>query len=272
MRLARTPFKGADTTVDIRGEEYACASGRYWVPPREERGGRITTRGKELDRAPSRLLYTHIGWVKREDTGKYAALYKRRIAPIVVLIAVVVCACIGISAAVVRNGGAGNDSAGGTASASAPSYIESETTVPHKSEVTGTAVSYAAYESVPDQTWKANSLTQNIRLALPGSVIEADGSTVGNPVDAAPHIYVDVNGDGAFSEDECVYNPMTYGADGNITDYGKFLRAGTEVNQITLNQALKAGTYNAELVWTGVLVSDHTPANPMSFNFVITVS
>lgn len=272
MRLARTPFKGADTTVDIRGEEYACASGRYWVPPREERGGRITTRGKELDRAPSRLLYTRIGWVRCEDTGKYAALYKLHVAPIVVLSAVAVCACIGIGAAVMRNSGAGNDSAGSTVSASAPSYIESETTTAHPTEVTGAAVSYAAYESVPDQQWKANALEQTIRLALPGSVIEADGSSVDNPVDAAPHIYVDVNGDGTFSEDECVYNAMTYGADGRITDYGKFLRAGTEVNTITLNQALKAGIYNAELVWTGVLASDRTPANPMSFNFVITVS
>ena len=115
-------------------------------------------------------------------------------------------------------------------------------------------------------------MEQTIRLALPGSVIEADGSSADNPVDAAPHIYVDFNDDGEFSADECVYNPMAYDADGNVTDYGKFLRAGTEVNTITLTQAIPAGDYNAELVWTGVLSSDHTPANPMSFNFKISVS
>lgn len=268
MRFAHTPFTGADTTVTIRGEEYACASGTYWVPPRDERSGRITTRGKTLDHAPSRTFYQRIGWVRREDTGRYTAVYRLRIAPIIVLTALAVCVCVGAAFALSGHS-AGSDAHG---SAAAPGYIDSETTTAHPTKVTGAAVSYAAYESVPDQQWKANALEQTIRLALPGSVIEADGSSADNPVDAAPHIYVDFNDDGEFSADECVYNPMAYDADGNVTDYGKFLRAGTEVNTITLTQAIPAGDYNAELVWTGVLSSDHTPANPMSFNFKISVS
>ena len=271
MRFAHTPFPGADTTVCIQGEEYACASGAYWVPPRAERSGRITMRGKTLAHAPSRLLYQRIGWLRREDTGAYTAVYRLRIVPIIALAAIAVCACTGIALAL--NSGTGSADNGPSATgATAPAYIDSETTTAHQTEVKGAAVSYAAYESVSDQQWKVGVLEQSIRLALPGSVIDADGHTAKNPVDAAPHIYVDLNGDGEFSADECVYNPMTYADDGSVSDYGKFLRAGTEVNSIALTQTLPAGDYNAELVWTSVMASDHTPANPMSFNFKISVS
>lgn len=267
MRFAHTPWTGADTSVVIRGEEYACASGTYWVPPKAERSGRITTSGRELDHAPSKLMYKHVGWIRREDTGKFTAVYRVRLVPFVVLILLVLCAIIGIGHALTNSNAGSTDN--GT-SASAPSYINSETSAPAKNETKGAVVSYAAYESVADQHWKANALEQSIRLALPGTVISSDGESTENPVDAAPHIYVDLNGDGEFEDSECVYNPMTYGAGGSITDYGKFLKAGTEVNHITLTQAVPAGEYKAELVWTGVLKSDHTPANPMTFDFKIT--
>lgn len=265
MRFAHTPFTGADTTVTIRGEEYACASGTYWVPPKEERSGHMTCGGRILSRAPSMLFYKRIGWVKREDTGRYAAVYRLRILPFLVLGALAVCAVWGLA-------GKASPRSGSEAQTATPSYIAGETTKPAKTETKGAAVAYAAYESVTDQTWKAGALEQSIRLALPGTVTGTDGKSTANPIDAAPHIYVDLNGDGVFDRDECVYNAPTYDADGNVESYGLFLHAGTEVTKITLTQPLDAGTYDAELVWTGIMQSDHTLANPMTFRLKITVS
>lgn len=265
MRLARVPFKGADSKLTIHGAEYALASGKYWVPPKEERSGHMTCGGRILSGVPSMLFYKRIGWVKREDTGRYVAVYRLRVLPIIVIAVLAACAVYGIAGAVTYRA----HSAG---TAEAPTYISSETSTPAKTETKGAAVAYAAYESVPDQTWKTGALEQNIRIALPGTVIGENGTSEANPVDAAPHIYVDLNGDGVFDRDECVYNAPTYDDDGNVQAYGLFLHAGTEVNEITLTRPLDAGEYDAELVWTGIMQSDHTPANPMTFQFKITVS
>lgn len=265
MRLARVPFKGADSKLTIHGAEYALASGKYWVPPKEERSGHMTCGGRILSGVPSMLFYKRIGWVKREDTGRYVAVYRLRILPLLVLGALAVCAMWGLA-------GKASPHSDSEAQTDTPSYIAGETTKPAKTETKGAAVAYAAYESVTDQNWKANALEQSIRLALPGTVTGTDGKSTANPVDAAPHIYVDLNGDEVFDRDECVYNALTYDADGNVESYGLFLHAGTEVNEITLTRPLDAGEYDAELVWTGIMQSDHTPANPMTFQFKITVS
>lgn len=104
---------------------------------------------------------------------------------------------------------------------------------------------YASYQSVPDQTWKADSNVQSITLAMPETVtktIEKNGKkkTVSgkNPVMASPHIYVDFNRDGKYQEKECIYNPMNKDKNGNVIDYGKFITPGHEVQKIRLTKSI----------------------------------
>ena len=135
--------------------------------------------------------------------------------------------------------------------------------------------SYSAYSSMSDQTWKAGETTQDVSLSLPATVTQTDEEgnekTYDNPIYAAPHIYVDLNKDGEFTEDECVYNPMQYDSDGNVKNIGALLKPGNEVNSIELTKAIDAGEYDAELLWTGLTIDSHEVANPMTFKFGLTV-
>lgn len=135
---------------------------------------------------------------------------------------------------------------------------------------------YAAYASVPDQSWVAGETSQRMTIQLPATATHtnADGEEVteDNPVYAAPHVYVDLDGDGEFAEDECLWNPMERDADGTVTNVGQLLRPGNEVSEVELARPLDAGEYDAELLWTGVLADTHELANPISFRFRVTAS
>lgn len=129
------------------------------------------------------------------------------------------------------------------------------------------SVDYAAYDASVDSRWVADSMTQDFRLSLPATCKYAKGKTGGNPILSSPSIWVDMDGNNQFSDNECVYNPA--GKDG----YGAFLRPGCEVNRIKLTQPVPAGTYSARTVWNSVLASDgKTPAGSTSFDFKLTVS
>ena len=127
------------------------------------------------------------------------------------------------------------------------------------------SINYASYEASCDSTWKADRLTQDCKLSLPATCTH-EGETGGNPVDSAPTVYVDLNGDGEFSDSEAVYNAP------DESGYGKLLAAGSEVESIELNQKVPAGEYSAMTVWRSVLSSDHkTPAGSSSFTWALTV-
>ena len=130
-------------------------------------------------------------------------------------------------------------------------------------EVTG----YATYQSVNDQEWNAGKTKQKITLMLPASTTSTDKNgnttTEDNPVYASPHIYIDTNKDGKFTEDECYYNPITVDENGEITDLGEMLEPGMMTESVDLVKPLGIGDYDAELEWTPIKIKDHTFANPM---------
>ncbi len=128
------------------------------------------------------------------------------------------------------------------------------------------SVDYAAYDATVDSVWKADTLTQDFRLSLPATCKYAKGKTGGNPILSSPSIWVDIDGNNQFSNNECVYNAP------DKTGYGAFIRPGCEVNRIRLTQPVKAGTYSARTVWNSVLERDgKTPAGSTSFDFNLTV-
>ncbi len=128
------------------------------------------------------------------------------------------------------------------------------------------SVDYAAYDATVDSVWKADTLTQDFRLSLPSTCKYAKGKTGGNPILSSPSIWVDMDGNNQFSDNECVYNAP------DKTGYGAFIRPGCEVNHIKLTQSVPAGTYSARTVWNSVLARDgKTPAGSTSFDFTLTV-
>ena len=128
------------------------------------------------------------------------------------------------------------------------------------------SVDYAAYDATVDSVWKADTLTQDFRLSLPSTCKYAKGKTGGNPILSSPSIWVDIDGNNQFSDNECVYNAP------DKTGYGAFIRPGCEVNRIKLTQSVPAGTYSARTVWNSVLERDgKTPAGSTSFDFNLTV-
>lgn len=128
------------------------------------------------------------------------------------------------------------------------------------------SVDYAAYDATADSRWVADSMTQDFRLSLPATCKYAKGKTGGNPILSSPSIWVDMDGNNQFSDNECVYNAP------DKTGYGAFIRPGCEVNRIKLTQSVPAGTYSARTVWNSVLARDgKTPAGSTSFDFTLTV-
>ena len=85
-------------------------------------------------------------------------------------------------------------------------------------------------------------------------------------MDSSPSIYVDLDADGDFEPDECVYNAP------DSSGYGHLLRAGSQVDNIQLTRPLDSGTYDALTVWRSVLAGTSTPAGHTSFAWTLTVS
>ena len=127
------------------------------------------------------------------------------------------------------------------------------------------SIEYASYEATMDSEWRANAIDQNFSLSLPASSTHG-GTTGKNPVDSSPSVYVDIDSDGDFEPDECVYNAP------DSSGYGSLLRAGSRVDSIELTRPLDAGTYSALTVWRSVLVGTSTPAGHTSFAWTLKVS
>lgn len=149
---------------------------------------------------------------------------------------------------------------------SSPDYLAGMTGTAGATSKPVVSVDYAAYDATVDSVWKADTLTQDFRLSLPSTCKYAKGKTSGNPILSSPSIWVDIDGNNQFSDNECVYNAP------DKTGYGAFIRPGCEVNRIKLTQSVPAGTYSARTVWRSVLASDgKTPASSTSFDFTLTV-
>lgn len=147
-----------------------------------------------------------------------------------------------------------------------PDYLSGMTGTAGATTKPVVSVDYAAYDATVDSVWKADTLTQDFRLSLPSTCKYVKGKTGGNPILSSPSIWVDMDGNNQFSDNECVYNAP------DKTGYGAFIRPGCEVNRIKLTQSVPAGTYSARTVWNSVLARDgKTPAGSTSFDFTLTV-
>ncbi len=154
---------------------------------------------------------------------------------------------------------------GTTSQAPAPHYMDGQTQTEEVSTQPVASIDYASYEATMDGEWRANAIDQIFSLSLPASSTHG-GTTGKNPVDSSPSIYVDINADGDFEPDECVYNAP------DSSGYGHLLRAGSRVDSIELVRPLDAGTYSALTVWRSVLAGTSTPAGHTSFAWTLTVS
>lgn len=155
---------------------------------------------------------------------------------------------------------------GTTSQAPAPRYMDGQTqTEGAEPSQPVASIEYASYEATMDSEWRANSIDQEFSLALPAS--STHGGTSGkNPVDSSPSVYVDIDSDGDFEPDECVYNAP------DSSGYGSLLCAGCRVDSIELTRPLDAGTYSALTVWRSVLAGTSTPAGHTSFAWTLIVS
>lgn len=154
---------------------------------------------------------------------------------------------------------------GTTSQAPAPHYMEGQTQTEEASSQPVASIEYASYEATMDSEWRANAIDQNFSLSLPASSTHG-GTTGKNPVDSSPSIFADLDADGDFEPDECVYNPP------DSSGYGSLLRAGSRVDSIKLTRPLDAGVYDALTVWRSVLAGTSTPAGHTSFAWTLTVS
>ena len=147
-----------------------------------------------------------------------------------------------------------------------PDYLAGMTGTAGATSKPVVSVDYAAYDATVDSVWKADTLTQDFTLSLPATCKYSKRKEGGNPIISSPSIWVDIDGNNQFSDNECVYNAP------DKTGYGAFIRPGCEVNRIKLTQSVPAGTYSARTVWRSVLASDgKTPASSTSFDFNLTV-
>jgi len=142
-------------------------------------------------------------------------------------------------------------------------YMTDVTGVTHNNADAHATVSHqTSFQSTPDQSWEAGALT------VPCPVVNLES----NPVDMSPHLYVDLDGNGAFTEDECLFNPITYESDGSVSSWGNFLAPGQSLEQIDLVRPLSAGTYDCKMVYTAVHTGTAEQANGMVMNFSATVA
>lgn len=135
---------------------------------------------------------------------------------------------------------------------------------------------YSSYGSVTENViWKANQRRQKITLFLPKyTYLKNNNGTsykAENNIDAAAHIYVDLNKDDKFSNSECVYNPIKYDKQGNMTNFKYMLRPGYQINGVTIDRNIPKGKYKAQVLWTGVTRKTHELANPARFAFTLQV-
>ena len=155
---------------------------------------------------------------------------------------------------------------GTTSQAPAPRYMDGQTqTEGAEPSQPVASIEYASYEATMDGGWRANTIDQNFSLMLPASATYG-GTTGKNPVDSSPSIYVDLDADGDFEPDECVYNVP------DSSGYGSLLHAGSRVDSIKLTRPLDAGTYSALTVWRSVLAETPIPAGETAFAWTLTVS
>lgn len=176
--------------------------------------------------------------------GGYVRVMKRRVWPAIVLLVAAIAAICLIYYLFTRQNAPKN----------AIDYIGDKTGIVNtNSEVKGEIAGYTSFESVQDQVWDSADETQPLLLK----------DLEGNPVDICPRVYLDLDKDGRFTDDECIWK---LGNDGQ----GR-IAPGHEVDTISPDRKLAKGSYDAQVVYLAYMQGTDTPANGMNFSFKVTV-
>lgn len=270
--------------LKIAGKTFPVCTDPDWVPEKEKRIGEIAVKGarkksietdsvkinrKDFPIHPSknRFFRKKIGWlaVKTED-GSEGFIKVNKIRPLALLALILIAlAILWLILALCT----------GTNPKDTPAYLAAQAGITNNNKDAKSHIEYASYESTPDTTWKAGEKQQKIILRLPATTQSVSDSgkktNVKNPVVAAPSIWVDINKDGKFTANECVFNAPSYDKDGNVTNAGQLLKPGNQITKITLSRTLAKGKYTAQTLWTPQMAEGGSPANPMTFKWTLTV-
>ena len=153
---------------------------------------------------------------------------------------------------------------GQNAVGNAVSYVGDATGIaPANEEVAAQIDEHTTFQSTPNATWEEAPAGGRVPLLV--------SNPAGNPVDLAPHVYIDCNDDGELTADECVWNAPAFDDAGTMTDCGSFLEPGTEVEAIELLRAVPAGTHEGAVQYTAVHAATGQPANGMTMRFSVRV-
>lgn len=293
-RIITDSWDQADKDIRIGDGSVPAASAKSWTPDIRDCFGELGKKTGDAEDEPEdsvivdgrtyevkrlgdhNIFHKDVAWVQAEDieTGTIGYILVTGFNPVPVLIPLAAAAVIGLAVIIIPHL---HLPAKNTEEKPGIEYNEADqekTNNPNR-EQHAIIGSYSSYESVADQTWKAGETHQKIQLSLPKTVTiqGKDGENVSytNPIEAAPHVYIDFNKDGSYTDDECVYNPIERDDEGNITKLGSVVKPGNSITEIELTKPLDAGEYDAEVLWTGITTDTQQLANPMSFLFHITV-
>lgn len=147
----------------------------------------------------------------------------------------------------------------------AASYVGDATGIaPANTDVAAQVDEHTTFQSTPDETWDEAPAGARVPLLI--------ANPDGNPVDLAPHVYIDCNDDGEMTADECVWNAPAFDEAGNTTDYGSFLKPGTQIDAIELLRAVPAGTHEGAVQYAAVHAGTKQAANGMTMRFSVQVN
>ncbi|MGN8739530.1 hypothetical protein [Bilifractor sp. HCP3S3_D3] len=218
-----------------------CAAKRQ--PKRTEKTDILFEKIPVTEKNASGFWWKDTGYGIKTEHG-YIRVMQRKIWPLIIGIVVVVAILCLICFLLTRQNPAQNTI----------DYIGDKTGIVNtNSEVKGEITGYTSFESVQDQTWSSASKKQPILLK----------NLKNNPVDLCPSVYLDLNKDGKFAEDECVWTAGN-GSENRIAP-------GSELKEITLDHTPEKGSYDAQVIYHAYMHGTDTPANGMNFAFKVTV-
>lgn len=124
------------------------------------------------------------------------------------------------------------------------------------------AIEYTSFESTPDVKWSLADQTHKIRI----------NNDKANPVDMCPHVFIDLNHDGSFTDDECVFNPVKYNDDGSVASFGSRIAPGKSINEITFTRDVQPGDYDAVVRYDAFMSGSEEQGNGMEMWFKASIS
>lgn len=246
-KTKRLRFAGELLEVDVSSTRVpkGCAGEMKVGRPRRhaEEVGRIGSAAYEAPGSFDLRLWKRIGTVTGDEGEKVLAMRRRKLTILGLLLLAIAVIQLLVWMMFGQN-----------AIKNTIDYVGSATGLIQTNEDVEAEISgYTSFESIPESvSWTAGASEQPIVLK----------NLEGNDVDLAPRIYVDLDGDGELSDDECVYNE----------DCSKRIAPGNQLDSVELDKEVPAGTYYAEVRYSAYMEGTDAEANGMTFGFTLTVS